>query len=47
VGEIGPQPGVVAQSTDLGRGHERRPQQALLGQLGQPDGVELVFSELN
>ena len=25
VGEIGPQPGVVAQSTDLGRGHERRP----------------------
>ena len=37
-----PQPGVVAQSPDRRRRHETRPQQALLGQLGQPDGVELV-----
>ena len=41
-GQIHPQPGVVAQPPDRGRGHERRPQQALLGQLGQPDSVEFV-----
>jgi hypothetical protein len=47
VGEICPQPGVVAQSPDRCRRHETRPQQALLGQLGKPNRVQLVFSELN
>ena len=31
------------QPPDLGRGHERRPQQALLGQLRQPHRIQLVF----
>ena len=36
------QPGVVAQLPDLGRRHEAGPQHAPLGQLGQPDSVQLV-----
>ena len=41
-GQIHPQPGVVTQLPDRCRRHERRPQQPLLGQLGQPDSVEFV-----
>ena len=46
-GEIDPQPGIVAQLPDRRRRHKRWPQQPLLGELGQPHRVELVFSELN
>ena len=41
-GQVHPQPGVVPQPTDLRRRHERGPQHPPLGQLGQPDGVQLV-----
>ena len=41
-GQIDPQPGVVTQLADFFRRHERGPEHAFLGQLGQPDRVELV-----
>ena len=41
-GQIDPQPGVVPQLPDRGGRHEAGPQQPLLGQLGQPDSVQLV-----
>jgi hypothetical protein len=42
VGQVDPQPGVIPQLADLGRGHEAGPQHAPLGQLRQPHAVELV-----
>ena len=44
--QVGPQPGVVPQLPDLRWRHERGPQHAPLGQLGQPHRIQLVFSEL-
>src|SRR6266542_3745107 len=41
-GQVDPQPGVVAQLADLGWGNKAGPQHAPLGQLGQPDRIELV-----
>jgi hypothetical protein len=42
LGQIHPQPGVIPQLADGLWRHERGPQQAFLGQLGQPDRIELV-----
>jgi hypothetical protein len=42
MGQVGPQPGVVAPPPDLCGGHEAGPQHAPLGQLGQPDRTQPV-----
>ena len=39
--------GQVAQSTDLGRLHQRGSARASLGHLRQPDRIGAIFSELN
>jgi hypothetical protein len=41
-GQVGAQPGIVPQLADLGRGDERGPQHAPLGELGQPHRIQLV-----
>ena len=41
-GQIHPQPGVIAQHSNLRRRHKRRSQQALLGELGQPHRIKPV-----
>ena len=40
-GQVGPQPGIFPQLADLGRRDETGPQHAPLGQLRQPDRIEL------
>jgi hypothetical protein len=42
LGQVGPQPGVVPQPADLGRGDKRRPQHAPLVEPGQPHRIQLV-----
>jgi hypothetical protein len=46
LGQVPPVAGVGAQPADLLGGHEAAWQRAPLGDLRQPDGVQLVFSEL-
>jgi hypothetical protein len=46
LGQVPPVADVGAQPADLFRGHEAARQRAPLGDLRQPDGVQLVFSEL-
>ena len=42
LGQVRAGPGEMPQRPDLGRRHERRPQQPFLGQPGQPHRVQLV-----
>jgi hypothetical protein len=42
LGQVGPQPGVVAELADLGGWDERGAQHAPLVELGQPHRIQLV-----